>query len=49
MELSVCWAGEVSSVMTGSRAMACFFPSSTPHWSKESMPQTVPAVNTWCS
>ena len=26
-----------------------FLPSSTPHWSKESMPQTAPSTNTWCS
>ena len=30
-------------------ALASTFPSSTPHWSNESMPQITPWVNTLCS
>ena len=33
----------------GDDPFASTLPSSTPHWSKESIPQTVPWVNTQCS
>ena len=33
----------------GAICLASTLPSSTPHWSKESIPHTVPCVNTECS
>lgn len=46
VELSDCGGGEPAPVITGSSALACVLPSSTPHWSNESIPHTTPSVNT---
>ena len=39
----------VGSSSSGTIRCASTLPSSTPHWSKELMPQTVPCVKTLCS
>ena len=46
---SPCEVGASASVSSGSSSSAWVLPSSTPHWSKESMPNTTPSTNTWCS
>ena len=45
------WASGRSSSLVSSGMIRCAsaFPSSTPHWSKELISQTVPCVNTLCS
>ena len=42
-------SGAAASLRVGANCLAMTLPSSTPHWSKESMPQMVPSVNTVCS
>src|SRR5262249_54768674 len=41
--------GSSCAVSSGTMRAASTFPSSTPHWSKESMPQIAPCVKTLCS
>ena len=42
-------SGAAVSVRIGASSFAMTLPSSTPHWSNESMPQMVPSTNTVCS
>ena len=42
-------SGSVTLSSSGMMATASTLPSSTPHWSNESMSQIVPWVNTLCS
>src|SRR5438034_967658 len=49
VELSWASSGAVSLSSSGMIRFARTFPSSTPHWSKESIPQIVPWVKTLCS
>ena len=46
---SCCSSGSAGLVSSGMIAAASTLPSSTPHWSNESISQIVPAVNTACS
>ena len=41
--------GRPASLRAGASSPAMTLPSSTPHWSNESMPQTAPSANTVCS
>ena len=42
-------SGASSALSTGASSLAMTLPSSTPHWSKESIPQIDPSTNTVCS
>ena len=49
VELSCLSSGSVGASNSGMMCWASCLPSSTPHWSKELMPQTAPWVKTLCS
>ena len=49
VELSCANSGSSAAVNSSATFFASTLPSSTPHWSKELMSQTVPCTNTLCS
>ena len=49
VELSCVGGGRRTASSSASTRCASTLPSSTPHWSKEFTPQSVPSTKTWCS